>query len=121
MKTTVTSLLLLLLAGAAAAQKPQSARVYGVKDGHLVLLDSLRPGTTGWVPAPRAGRAAGTGQRRRSAPGSYRTESYALRVQVPAPHPDSVAVAAPGRTRDAMPRQQLPPVWPQTEGRRRGR
>jgi hypothetical protein len=113
MKTSV-ALCLLALLGATAAQAQQPAsqpplrivpgpdgrpRLANQPDGRLRLL-AAHP-----VPHPA---------------GSYQAQPYALRVQVPAPHPDSAAVVAPGRPRDAMPRQPLPAVKLVPEGRRRG-
>lgn len=86
---------LLLTAGAASAQQPAAspqAQVY--RDGSGQLRVRKLPQLT----------AA------KMSPGRYRAEPYALRVQVPPPHPDSVAVVVPGPRRDAMPQCALPQV-----------
>jgi hypothetical protein len=99
MKATVILLLLLLGAGAARAQQapPQLKWYKGSK---------LRPvGTdSGRVGLGRPGNRTGA-----PAAGNYRTEPYALRVQVPSPHRDSAAVVTPanGYRRGVRP---LPPV-----------
>lgn len=102
MKTVIASLVLALLAGAANAQQAPANRTYVPHQGRLVPLGSVK--------SPAAHRAK---------PGRYRAEPYALRVQVPPPHPDSVAVAAPGRSADRMPRQPLSPVQLLPEGKGR--
>lgn len=99
MKTVVTSLLLALLAGAATAHQAPANRAYVLYQGRLIPLDSLKPAAA-----------------RRAKPGHYRAAPHTLRVQVPAPHPDSVAVASPGRSADRMPRQPLPMVRLLPEG-----
>lgn len=91
---------LLLVAGAAVAQQPEAgpqAQVYRDEAGQLRVRK-----------VPR--RTARAEAKNHVDPGSYRAEPYALRVQVPGPHPDSAAVVGPGRRRDAMPQAVVPPV-----------
>lgn len=106
-KQLIGALVLSVLAGAAAAQQPQTQpqeSLYEVKDGRLVPRgQALPPGR--WRPA-----GLGREQTKQPAPGRYRSEAYALRVQVPVPHSDSIAVVSPGPSRDEQPRQPLPAV-----------
>ncbi|GAB3824958.1 hypothetical protein [Hymenobacter jeollabukensis] len=104
MKTGLLIIGFLLLAGnAMAQQKPAKPaiepvpkaplrfdRLYPAHDAPLLLTDL----------APMS-----------PAPGSYRAEPYALRVVVPAPHPDSAAVVRLSRKQpERMPQESLPKV-----------
>ncbi|RAK69753.1 hypothetical protein [Hymenobacter edaphi] len=110
MKPGLLLICFLLLAGnAIAQQKPAKPAIEPMPKAPL-RVDRLYPAhdaplrLTDRAPVPPA-------------PGSYRAEPYALRVAVPAPHPDSIAVVRLGwKQPDRMPHLPLPKVRLVPEG-----